>query len=198
MGRLRCDAQEESLWIPITLAAAALQTARNAFQRSLTGALSPLGATYTRFLFGFPFAALYAAWVFVASDTPLPTPRAAFLGWVALGGVAQILGTAFLLRLFQLRNFGTGIAFSKSEILQVALFGMLVLGDRVSALAALAIAVATFGLLLLARETASQLRARPEPGRPAHAARARHRRRLRDRRGRRSARPRSRCASSPS
>ena len=46
------------LWIPITLAAAALQTARNAFQRGLTGALSPLGATYTRFAFGFPFAAV--------------------------------------------------------------------------------------------------------------------------------------------
>ena len=139
------------LWIPITLAAAALQTARNAFQRSLTGALSPLGATYTRFVFGFPFAALYAALVLAASDAPLPAAPAAFFGWVTLGGVAQIFGTACLLKLFQLRNFGTGIAFSKSEILQVALFGMLVLGDRVSARAALAIGVATLGLLLLAR-----------------------------------------------
>jgi drug/metabolite transporter (DMT)-like permease len=127
------------LWIPITLAAAALQTARNAFQRSLTGALSPLGATTTRFLFGFPFAAFYAGVVFVASDTPAPAPRLAFLGLAALGGVAQILGTAFLLQLFQLRNFSTGIAFSKSEILQVALVGMLVLGDRVTPLAGLAI-----------------------------------------------------------
>ena len=58
------------LWIPITLAAAALQTARNAFQRGLTGELTALGATYTRFLFGFPFAALYAAVVFAASGAP--------------------------------------------------------------------------------------------------------------------------------
>jgi drug/metabolite transporter (DMT)-like permease len=143
------------LWIPITLVAAALQTARNAFQRSLTGALSPLGATYTRFLFGFPFAALYATFVLTVSEAPLQDAPAAFFGWVTLGGVAQIFGTACLLRLFQLRNFGTGIAFSKSEILQVALFGMLVLGDRVSALAALAIAVATLGLLLLARGSAA-------------------------------------------
>jgi len=139
------------LWIPITLAAAALQTARNAFQRSLTGALSPLGATYTRFLFGFPFAALYAATVLAASDGPAPAPGPAFYGWATLGGVAQIFGTACLLRLFQLRNFATGIAFSKSEILQAALFGMLVLGDHISLLAALAIGVATAGLLLLAR-----------------------------------------------
>ncbi len=141
------------LWIPITIAAAALQTARNALQRSLTGALSPLGATYTRFLFGFPFAALYAVAVFLVTDAPAPAPAPAFFGWAALGGVAQILGTAFLLQLFQLRNFSTGIAFSKSEILQVALVGMLVLGDGVSARAALAILVATAGLLLLARET---------------------------------------------
>ncbi len=141
------------LWIPITLAAAALQTARNAFQRGLTGELSALGATYTRFLFGFPFAALYAFAIFAGSDTALPAPSAAFFGWAALGGVSQILGTAFLLQLFQLRNFSTGIAFSKSEVLQVAVFGLLVLGDAISPLAVAAIAVATAGLVLLARET---------------------------------------------
>jgi drug/metabolite transporter (DMT)-like permease len=140
------------LWIPITLAAAALQTARNAFQRGLTGELSALGATYTRFLFGFPFAALYAAVVFAASGTPAPAPDAAFFGWAALGGLSQIVGTALLLQLFQLRNFGAGIAFSKSEILQVALFGLIVLGDAISWLTAAAIAVATVGLVLLARE----------------------------------------------
>ena len=139
------------LWIPITLAAAAFQTARNAFQRGLTGELSALGATYTRFLFGFPFAALYALAVFTLADVARPAPAPAFFGWAALGGVAQILATALLLQLFQLRNFSTGIAFSKSEILQVALFGLLVLGDAITWLAALAIMVATAGLVLLAQ-----------------------------------------------
>lgn len=141
------------VWIPITLAAAALQTARNAFQRSLTGELSALGATYTRFLFGFPFAAVYALAVFAGTGTAAPTATPAFLGWAAFGGVAQILGTALLLQLFQLRNFSTGIAFSKSEVLQVAVFGLVVLGDAITPLAAAAIGVATAGLVLLARET---------------------------------------------
>jgi drug/metabolite transporter (DMT)-like permease len=143
------------LWVPITIAAAALQTARNALQRGLTGALSPLGATYTRFLFGFPFAVLWAASVFGVSGLPAPRPSLAFLGWAALGAVAQILGTAFLIRLFQLRNFSTGIAFSKSEILQAALVGIVLLGDHVSGLAGAAIAVATAGLVLLARQAGS-------------------------------------------
>jgi drug/metabolite transporter (DMT)-like permease len=141
------------IWIPITLAAAAFQTARNALQRSLTGALSQLGATYTRFLFGLPFALLYAAAVFVFTGADLPSPHPVFLAWATLGGVAQIFGTAFLLRLFTLRNFATGIAFSKSEILQVALVGMLALGDSVTTLSGVAIGVATLGLLLLSRET---------------------------------------------
>ena len=141
------------LWIPITLAAAALQTARNAFQRGLTGALSPLGATSTRFVFGLPFAALWAIAVFHLTATPLPAPEAAFFAWATLGGVAQIAGTACLLHLFQLRNFAAGIAFSKSEVLQVAVFGLVVLGDAITALAAGSIAVATAGLVLLARET---------------------------------------------
>jgi drug/metabolite transporter (DMT)-like permease len=141
------------IWIPITLAAAAFQTARNALQRSLTGALSQLGATYTRFLFGLPFALLYAVAVFALTGAALPSPRAAFFAWAALGGVAQIFGTAFLLQLFTLRNFATGIAFSKSEILQVALVGMLVLGDSLTTLSGVAIGVASLGLLLLSRET---------------------------------------------
>jgi drug/metabolite transporter (DMT)-like permease len=141
------------LWIPITIAAAALQTARNALQRNLTGALSALGATGTRFLFGLPFALLYALVVFTMSDVPAPSPGAAFFAWATLGGVAQIIATALLLHLFQLRNFSTGIAFSKSEVLQVAIFGLLVLGDTISSLAAAAIGVATTGLVLLARET---------------------------------------------
>ena len=138
------------LWIPITLLAAALQTARNAFQRGLAGALTPLGATYTRFAFGFPFAALYAAFVF--AQTGVPTPSVLFFTWVTLGGIAQILGTVALMQLFRLRSFSTGIAFSKSEILQVALVGIFVLGDGVSLLAALAIGVATAGLVLLSRD----------------------------------------------
>jgi drug/metabolite transporter (DMT)-like permease len=143
---------EPLLWIPITIAAAALQTVRNALQRNLTGALSALGATGTRFLFGLPFALCYALAVFAVSDAPAPSPAAAFFAWAALGGVAQILATALLIQLFQLRNFSTGIAFSKSEVLQVALFGLLVLGDAISPLATGAIALATAGLVLLARE----------------------------------------------
>src|SRR4029453_8978455 len=114
---------------------------------------SPLGATYTRFAFGFPFAALYAACVFARAG--VPAPGIPFFAWVPPGGLPHTPGTAALMQLFRLRTFSTGLAFSKSEILQVALVGILVLGDAVSLLAALAIGVATTGLVLLSREPGS-------------------------------------------
>ena len=50
--------------------------------------------------------------------------------WVALGAISQIVATALLLRVMSERNFTLGVAYSKSEILQVALFGFVFLGDR--------------------------------------------------------------------
>ena len=60
------------LWIPFTLLAAAGQTARNAMQRELTAKLGTVGATHVRFLFGFPFALVFLAGVFIATGLPMP------------------------------------------------------------------------------------------------------------------------------
>ena len=55
------------LWVPATLAAASAQTARNATQRRLTETLGTVGATQVRFLYGFPFAALFLLVVLAVS-----------------------------------------------------------------------------------------------------------------------------------
>ena len=47
-------------WIPITLAAALLQNLRSALQKHLKARLSTTGATFARFAFAAPLAALYA------------------------------------------------------------------------------------------------------------------------------------------
>jgi len=137
------------LWIPITLWAALAQTLRNATQRHLTGELGTLGATLVRFLYGLPFAFAWLAIVLTWRGDPLPVPTAVFYGWVTLGAVSQIAATAFLLRVMQERNFALGVAYSKTELIQIAIFGLLVLGDPVSAATALAIAFGTIGVLLL-------------------------------------------------
>jgi drug/metabolite transporter (DMT)-like permease len=137
------------LWIPVTIGAAFAQTLRNLAQRHLTGPLGTLGATLVRFLYGLPFAALWLALVVRLDPAPLPAPNSTFLGWVLVGAVCQIAATALLLRVMAARNFTLGVAYSKTEIIQVAVFGLAFLGDRVSPAAAAAIGLGTLGVLLL-------------------------------------------------
>ena len=137
------------LWIPVTVWAAFAQTIRNAAQRSLTAELGTLGATLVRFLYGLPFALLWLVVVQEFTASPLPSPNGAFLGWVSAGAVAQIAATALLLRTMQERNFALGVAYSKSEVLQVAIFGLAFLGDPLGLAATLAVLAGTAGVLLL-------------------------------------------------
>jgi drug/metabolite transporter (DMT)-like permease len=137
------------LWIPISIWAAFAQTMRNAAQRHLTGELGTLGATLVRFLYGLPFAALWLYAVHAVGRLDLPSANWAFLGWICLGAVSQIGATALLLRVMAERNFTLGVAYSKSEIIQVAIFGFLFLGDPIAPATALAVVSATLGVLLL-------------------------------------------------
>src|SRR5678815_380774 len=54
------------------------------------------------------------------------------------------------LKTMQERNFGVGVAYSKSEVLQVALFAFVFLGDPVTIPLAIAVAFGTAGVLLVA------------------------------------------------
>jgi drug/metabolite transporter (DMT)-like permease len=137
------------LWIPITIAAALAQNLRTAIQRKLKGALSTNGANYTRFVFGIPLAAAWLAGLHVVAGFSLPQPDARFFAGIALGGVAQILATSALLEATARRNFAAGIAFSKTEAVQAALFEAVVLGAALAPLGWLAIAVATAGVMAI-------------------------------------------------
>ena len=140
----------EWLWIPITLGAALAQTVRNAAQRHLTPILGTLGATLVRFLYGLPFALLWLWGVAAVGEFPLPAPNPSFLWWIAVSSITQIAATALLLRVMAERNFALGIAYAKTEVIQVALFGLVFLGDPLSSGTLLAIAFSMVGVLLLA------------------------------------------------
>jgi drug/metabolite transporter (DMT)-like permease len=137
------------LWIPATLAAATLQTARNAMQSKLTAALGTLGATQVRFVYGWPFAAAFLALTCFVGGTAVPAPTPAFLAYTVGGALAQIGGTALLLAAMHARSFAVATALSKTEALQVALFGMLLLGEHLTPLRGAAVALATSGVLLM-------------------------------------------------
>jgi drug/metabolite transporter (DMT)-like permease len=137
------------LWIPITVGAAAAQTARNAAQRHLTPLLGTLGATLVRFLYGLPFALLWMTLLATVGGFPVPAPNAPFSWWIVVSSVTQIIATALLLKVMAERNFALGIAYAKTEVLQIAVFGLVFLGDPLRPTALLAIIVSTVGVLLL-------------------------------------------------
>ncbi len=126
------------LWIPLTIWAGFAQTLRNAAQRGLVAQLGTLGATMVRFLYGLPFAAAWLTVTLAVDNAPLPPVNPPFLAWVVSGGLAQILATALLLRVMEERNFALGVAYSKTELMLVAVFGAVFLGDAVTLVSALA------------------------------------------------------------
>jgi drug/metabolite transporter (DMT)-like permease len=139
------------LWLPIVLWAALAQTARNAAQRSLVAQAGTLGATLARFLYGIPFAALWVAALHLLPATAAPLPRfgAGYFAWLLLGAAGQLAATAFLLSAMKQRNFVVGVAFSKTDALQVALFGSVFLRELPGSWTLVAIVLATAGVVLL-------------------------------------------------
>src|SRR5881392_191124 len=136
------------LWIVFTVIAAAAQTVRNATQRGLTARLGTVGATHVRFLFGFPFALIFLIAVMIALRQAPPLPPLIFWAWVIDGALAQVAATALMLAAMNDRSFVVVYAYIKTEPVQVALFGLVLLGDAVTPLMAIAILVATCGVVL--------------------------------------------------
>ena len=137
-------------WMPIVLGAAFAQTIRNAAQRTLTQQVGTLPATLVRFLYGLPFAVVWLGLLWqLDTHSARPTLGASYLAWLVLGAAAQLGATALLLMAMKQRNFIVAVAFSKTEVLQVLLFGTLFLHEQPGWVAAVAMLLATSGVVLL-------------------------------------------------
>jgi len=145
------------LWAVFTIIAAFAQTLRNAMQRELTGSLGTVGATHVRFLFGLPFALVFLAGVLLATGTALPHPGLAFWPWVIDGAFAQVTATALMLAAMGERSFVVTIAYIKTEPVQVAIFGLVFLGDAVTWPMMAAIVIATAGVVIMSTKSLSAL-----------------------------------------
>ena len=142
------------LWAVFTIVAAAAQTVRNAAQRELTGKLGTVGATLVRFLFGCPFAIVFLL-AMLGAGGALSRPTLSFWPWLLAGALTQVAATALMLAAMEKRSFVVAIAYIKTEPVQVALFGLLFLGDAVTPLMAAAIAIATAGVIVMSMKAST-------------------------------------------
>lgn len=149
------------LWAVFTVLAAAGQTARNVMQRGLTETLGTIGATHVRFLYGFPFALLFLAVIHAAVPARAPAIHGAFVLWTVAGALAQIGATALMLAAMRQRSFVVTTAYTKTEPVLVALFGVALLGDHLNSWAWAAILVATAGILVMSWKPGAEASPRP-------------------------------------
>lgn len=117
-----------------------------------SAALSTMGATWVRFLYGAPIILVVFAIVVWITGLPVPPMPVAFWMWAILGGAGQIIGTLCIVALFQHRNFAVGMTLMKTETLQTAILGLMLLGDTISAGGAAAIAIGVVAVVLLSKD----------------------------------------------
>jgi drug/metabolite transporter (DMT)-like permease len=138
------------LWIVVTIAAAFFQTVRFMLQKLLSAsALSSAGATFARFFYSAPLVVAFLALYCVATDSLLPATTLRYWLFALAGGLSQILATLCVVMLFKSRNFAVGITFKKTEVIQTALVGWILLGETISSLGIGVIVIGLIGVLLL-------------------------------------------------
>ena len=133
----------------MTLAAAFCQNLRSAFQKQLKDRLSTWGSTATRFVYAAPLAIAVLLALTLGRGAPLPNLSGQFFAFALVGAVAQVLATGLLIHLFSRANFAAATAFTKTEPIQAALVGILLLGDALSLPALLAILTSIVGIILI-------------------------------------------------
>jgi len=137
------------LWVLITVGAAFLQNIRSALQKHLKGRIGTSGSTFIRFGFGLPFALLYMAIIHYGYGHILPSFNLSFVIWVLVAAISQITAQALLIMMFDYKNFTVGTAYSRTEPMQAALFGLVFLTEAISLGIIAAITISVIGVMLI-------------------------------------------------
>ena len=140
------------IWIPITIIAAFSQNLRSIFQKKLQENLSNIGATYVRFAYGLPFVIIYFFIVNNFSEDYLSINEInlEFMLYCTIGGVSQIIATFLLLKIFVTSNFAVGTVYSKTEPIQAAFFGFILLNEMITLIGFLGILIGLVGIIITA------------------------------------------------
>ena len=138
-----------AIWIWITIIAAISQSFRTAQQKNLKNRLGDFGASFVRFSYAIPFAWSSLLFYCFVTNSSLPSLNYKFGFWVTIAGILQIIFTVLLIKLFSHRSFAAGTAFSKTEVIQVAIFEALIIGYVVSFQVGVAIILGFLAIVLL-------------------------------------------------
>ena len=137
-------------WIIVAISGAFFQNLRSTLQKKLNQKVSTIASTYVRFAFALPFVTILFFLYFQDLNViPEILSQKKFIFNVLLGSIFQIIFTFILLYLFRFANFVVGTSLSKTEVIQVAIFEYLIIGDKLNKFGITGIIVSTIGVIIL-------------------------------------------------
>ena len=140
-------------WVLITAIASLSQTFRSVFQKNLIEDVGVLASAYSRFIFALPFVALLSV-LFLDTRELIILKNFSSTTWFFLiaASICQILFTIVLIKLFTLRSFAIGVAFSKTEVIQTTLLEIIIVGFILTSQVLLAIIIGFIGMLFMSKQ----------------------------------------------
>jgi len=140
-------------WVLITAIASLSQTLRSVFQKNLIEDVGVLASAYSRFIFALPFVFLLAV-IFLSTQEFVILKNLSSTTWFFLiaASICQILFTIILIKLFTLRSFAIGVAFSKTEVIQTTLLEIIIIGFILTSHVLLAIIIGFIGMLFMSKQ----------------------------------------------
>ena len=137
-------------WIIVAISGAFFQNLRSTLQKKLNQKVSTIASTYVRFAFALPFGTILFFLYFQDLNViPEILSQKKFIFNVLLGSIFQIIFTFVLLYLFRFANFVVGTSLSKTEVIQVAIFEYLIIGDKLNKFGITGIIISTIGVIIL-------------------------------------------------
>lgn len=138
-------------WIYFTLLAAVMQAVRTAGQKKLGTKLNTMAASGVRYIFALPFGYAYLYGITKYTQVELPSINTHFIVYALLACVAQIVGTACLVKAFQYKNFAVSSSLSKTEAIQIAIIGAILFASPLSWLGWVSVVVSAIGVFFLSK-----------------------------------------------
>ena len=140
-------------WVLITVVASLSQTLRSVFQKNIIEDVGVLASAYSRFIFALPFVALLAV-LFLGAQEIVLLKTISLKAWFFLiaASICQILFTIILIKLFTLRSFAIGVAFSKTEVIQTTLLEIIIIGFILTSHVFLSIIIGFIGMLFMSKQ----------------------------------------------
>jgi uncharacterized membrane protein len=131
------------MWWLFSIASALCQVGRNAVMKDLGHSLDEYINVWGRFFFLLPFA-LAASWI-------VGFPRVGLDYWLYsfLAGVSQVFSTLLLSKSFKYGEISVTVTIWKVQVVLLAVFGVIFLGETVTYMGIAGILVSLFGIYLL-------------------------------------------------